>query len=90
MEAATRCRHVLPPGIDPLATPLGGANRFGPARLRDLGSVLNTSALNRLTLQLDVFNLANFINRDWGAIRTAGFAGGNILNLSYNSLENPA
>ena len=55
-----------------------------------LGTVLNTSALNRLTLQLDVFNLANFINRDWGAIRTAGFAGGNILNLSYNSLENPA
>ncbi|MFN0099103.1 MAG: TonB-dependent receptor domain-containing protein [Gemmatimonadaceae bacterium] len=55
-----------------------------------LGSVLNTSTLNRLTVQWDVFNLANFINRDWGAIRTAGFPGGNILNLSFNSLENAA
>lgn len=55
-----------------------------------LGNALNTQTLNRLTLQLDVFNLANFINREWGAIRTAGFAGGNILNLSYNSLENGA
>ena len=55
-----------------------------------LGSVLNTAALERLTVQWDIFNLANFINRDWGKIRSTGFAGGNILNLAYNSLENPA
>jgi hypothetical protein len=55
-----------------------------------LGSALNSDALQRLTVQLDIFNLANFINRDWGKIRSAGFAGGNILNLAYNSLENPA
>lgn len=55
-----------------------------------LGNALNTGALDRLTIQWDVFNLANLINRDWGKIRSVGFAGSNNLNLFYNSLENPA
>lgn len=55
-----------------------------------LGNALNTETLDRLTIQWDVFNLANLINSEWGHIRTAGFAGGNILNLNYNSLVNPA
>ena len=55
-----------------------------------LGNALNTSAFERLTVQWDVFNLANLVNRDWGKIRGTGFAGGNILNLNYNSLENSA
>jgi hypothetical protein len=52
-----------------------------------LGSALNTTALNRLTLQLDIFNLANFINRDWAIDRGLP---AEHPQLSYNSLENPA
>jgi len=51
-----------------------------------LGSVLNTNALERLTFQVDVFNLANFINRDWGKLRSVGF-GGVIPPLNYVSKE---
>ena len=51
---------------------------------------LHTGALDRLTIQWDVFNLANLINRDWGHIRTGGFAGAQILNLEYDGLEDPA
>lgn len=54
------------------------------------GNALNTASLDRLTIQWDVFNLANLINGDWGQISSAGFAGGNTLNLNYNSLEAPA
>lgn len=55
-----------------------------------LGSAFNTDVLDRLTIQWDVFNLANLINREWGHIRTGGFAGAQILNLEYDGLENPA
>jgi len=55
-----------------------------------LGNAFNTDALDRLTIQWDVFNLANLINRDWGHIRTGGFAGAQILNLEYDGLEDPA
>jgi hypothetical protein len=51
--------------------------------------VLNTTTLDRLTFQMDIFNLANFINRDWGKISSVGFAGGNTPGLNYNSLEAP-
>lgn len=52
-----------------------------------LSNALNTDALDRLTIQWDVFNLANLINREWGSIQSPGFAGANTLNLNYNSLE---
>lgn len=51
-----------------------------------LGSALNTDAFNRLSVQLEIFNLANFINRDWGAYRSVGF-GGVIPALNYATKE---
>lgn len=51
-----------------------------------LGSALNTDAFNRLTMQLEIFNLANFINRDWGKIESVGF-GGVFPALNYASKE---
>lgn len=51
-----------------------------------LGSVLNTASLERLTVQLDIFNFANFINRDWGQVRSVGF-GGVFPPLNYASKE---
>jgi len=51
-----------------------------------LGSLLNTTAFNKWTMQLDIFNFANFINRDWGKLPSVGF-GGVIPPLNYVSKE---
>ena len=51
-----------------------------------IGNALNTQAFERLTVQLDIFNFANFINRDWGHVRSVGF-GGVFPALQYDSKE---
>ena len=50
-----------------------------------LSDVAGTAAFERLTMQFDIFNVANFINRDWGHVQSAGFGG--IFLLNYNSKE---
>ncbi len=50
-----------------------------------LSNVVSPNVVERLTMQFDIFNLANFINRDWGHFRNAGFGG--IFLLNYNSKE---
>jgi hypothetical protein len=54
-------------------------------RLR-LAQALNAPALNNLSLQWDIFNLANLINRKWGAQDFTGF-GSVDAPLVYNSKE---
>lgn len=49
-------------------------------------NAIGSQMLERLTLQLDIFNFANFINRDWGKFRNVGF-GGVIPPLNYVSKE---
>lgn len=51
-----------------------------------LANALNTQAFENLTVTLDIFNFANFINRDWGKVRSVGF-GGVIPPLNYASKE---
>jgi hypothetical protein len=52
-----------------------------------LGNALNTNTLERLTVQLDIFNFANFINRDWGQYQSVGQPGGVFGGLEYVSKE---
>ncbi len=51
-----------------------------------LASALNAPAINNLTLQLDIFNLANLLNKNWGA---QDFVGSGTMDapLVYNSKE---
>lgn len=51
-----------------------------------LTKALGNTSLERLTLQWDIFNVANFINKDWGKFRNVGF-GGVMPQLNYNSKE---
>ena len=51
-----------------------------------LASALNAPAMNNVTLQWDVFNLANLINKNWGAQDYVG-SGTMDSPLVYNSKE---
>ena len=51
-----------------------------------LSRAMNAPAMNNLSLQWDVFNLANLINRKWGAQDFTGF-GSVDAPLVYNSKE---
>lgn len=50
-----------------------------------LASAMHAPALNGVTVQLDVFNLANFVRKDWGKWRSTGF--GAVTGLGYSTAE---
>ncbi len=51
-----------------------------------LANLMHAPALNNVTLQWDVFNLANLVNKDWGKYRSTGF-GGVFPSLNYSTKE---
>lgn len=51
-----------------------------------LANAMHATALNNVTVQWDIFNLANLVNPDWGKVRNSGF--GAILGpLNYSTKE---
>ena len=68
--------------------PFGDPVRTSTNHLTVEASISRLSAApgDRLTVTLDIFNFANFINRDWGKVRQVGF-GGVIPALNYDSKE---
>ncbi|MBW7933052.1 MAG: TonB-dependent receptor [Gemmatimonadaceae bacterium] len=50
-----------------------------------LSNALHAPALNGVTVQLDIFNLANFLNKDWGKWRSTGY--GAVTGLGYSTKE---
>lgn len=52
-----------------------------------LANSMHAPALNNVTVQMDVFNLANLINADWGKIRSAGSNSAITGPLNYSTKE---
>lgn len=52
-----------------------------------LSDGLHAPALNNLTVQLDIFNLANFLNKNWGKIGSASANSAIIGPLNYSTKE---
>ena len=67
-------------------------NTFNLSLRQSLGKVglanaMHAPALNNITVQMDVFNLANLINPDWGKIRSAGANSAILGPLNYSTKE---
>jgi hypothetical protein len=52
-----------------------------------LANAMHAPALNNVTVQLDVFNLANLINKDWGKVRSAAANSAITGPLNYSTKE---
>ncbi len=52
-----------------------------------LANAMHAPALSNVTVSLDVFNLANLLNRDWGKVRSAGSNSAILGPLNYSTKE---
>ncbi|MBI5601069.1 MAG: TonB-dependent receptor [Gemmatimonadetes bacterium] len=52
-----------------------------------LASGMHAPALNNLTVQLDIFNLANFLNKNWGKVGSASANSAITGPLNYSTKE---